>query len=78
MNVSIVEGDGRHPIGDDALYKSDLCNGKKMLVILPNIGKFAAVQLSLPIYKVDIEGTVWTFLMVVPSNRNSFIGSFIC
>ncbi len=70
MPFHIVQGDGLILIGNDAMYKSDLLNSKEVLVIPPNVGNLASVQLTLPIYNVDIDGVVRTFLMVVPSQKN--------
>ncbi len=72
----IVQGDGLLLIGNDAIYKSDLINTKEVLSIPPNVGNLASVQLTLPIYNVEIEGIVRTFLMVVPSQQKSFSGFF--
>ncbi len=76
MPFYIVQGDGLLLIGTDAMYKSDLLNSKEVLVVPPNVGNLATVQLILPIFNVDIDGVVRTFLMVVPSQQKSFSGFF--
>ncbi len=58
------------------MYKSDLLNSKEVLVIPPNVGNLETVQLILPIYNVDIDGVVRSFLMVVPSQQNRSRASF--
>ncbi len=61
MPFYFVQGHGLLLIGNDAMYKSDLLNSKKVLVIPPNAGNLATVQLTLSIYNVDIDGVVRTF-----------------
>ncbi len=72
----VVQGDGLLLIGNAAMYKSDLLNSKEVLFIPPNAGNLATVQLTLPIYNVDIDGIVRTFLMGFPSEKKSFSGCF--
>ncbi len=56
MRFYTVQADGLLIIGNDAMYKPDLLNSKEVLVIPPNVGNLATVQLILPIYNVDIDG----------------------